>query len=391
MGIAAVPAYLGNNFDGSSPGLNFGMYLPVWNAADWSREQVKTDSLKKIVRLSDADKQRMVALRERHDAVATTVPAGQILSVEALSVAPFATGLGNEHPLENGFAFLKPYGLPYLAGSGVKGVLRKAACELAEGLFGKPNDWTQDAMEVLFGKGNGGTDENGLRGALIVWDVVPELAGGALRVDVMTAHQSHYLIEADTPHESGKPNPINFLTVPPGSRFDFHVQCDVPFLRRQPHGDALVDSWKALVTAALEHAFKWLGFGAKTAVGYGAMRVDPQAARRRQQAEQARKEAAEEARTAREREKQLQAMPPAERAIQKCLDDRMDPNIPENTAIFNALKTGCWQGGLRHEILEIFQSRLEQSKQWVPVSAKRRPEKDTNHQMTLRVMQWLKE
>ncbi len=29
--------------------------------------------------------------------------------------------------------------------------------------------------------------------------------------------------------------------------------------------------WQTLITAAFEHAFQWLGFGAKTAVGYGAM------------------------------------------------------------------------------------------------------------------------
>jgi CRISPR-associated protein Cmr6 len=29
--------------------------------------------------------------------------------------------------------------------------------------------------------------------------------------------------------------------------------------------------WKALLQSAFEHAFQWLGFGAKTAVGYGAM------------------------------------------------------------------------------------------------------------------------
>ena len=42
-----------------------------------------------------------------------------------------------EHPLENGFAFLQPYGLPYLAGSGVKGVLRQTARLLAENAFGE--------------------------------------------------------------------------------------------------------------------------------------------------------------------------------------------------------------------------------------------------------------
>lgn len=50
---------------------------------------------------------------------------------EADLIAPLITGTGNPHPVENGFAFLSPYGVPYLAGSGIKGVLRRAAEELA--------------------------------------------------------------------------------------------------------------------------------------------------------------------------------------------------------------------------------------------------------------------
>lgn len=50
---------------------------------------------------------------------------------EAELISPLATGLGNPHAVENGFAFLTPYGLPYIAGSGVKGVFRRAAEELA--------------------------------------------------------------------------------------------------------------------------------------------------------------------------------------------------------------------------------------------------------------------
>jgi CRISPR-associated protein Cmr6 len=88
----------------------------------------------------------------------------------------------------------------------------------------------------------------------------------------MTPHQSHYYQRGETPHESGSPNPINFLTVPPGSEFAFHVQCNRPFLARIAPGLAKDDRWKALLEAAFVHAFAWLGFGAKTAVGYGAMR-----------------------------------------------------------------------------------------------------------------------
>lgn len=44
--------------------------------------------------------------------------------------APFVTGMGNPHPLENGFTWHPTLGMPYLPGSAVKGLVR-AAVELA--------------------------------------------------------------------------------------------------------------------------------------------------------------------------------------------------------------------------------------------------------------------
>jgi len=49
------------------------------------------------------------------------------------------------------------------------------------------------------------------------------------------------------------------------------VQCNRLFLSQIARALAENDCWKPLVQAAFMHAFDWLGFGAKTAVGYGAM------------------------------------------------------------------------------------------------------------------------
>jgi CRISPR-associated protein Cmr6 len=48
------------------------------------------------------------------------------------------------------------------------------------------------------------------------------------------------------------------------------VLCDVAHLLRLAPAVAEGDRWRSLVDAAFRHAFSWLGFGAKTAVGYGA-------------------------------------------------------------------------------------------------------------------------
>ena len=82
----------------------------------------------------------MDACIARQSELRATVAPSSLIHMEARSIAPFATGLGNEHPLENGFAFLNPYGLPYLPGSGVKGVVRRAAEELAHKDYSRMSD-----------------------------------------------------------------------------------------------------------------------------------------------------------------------------------------------------------------------------------------------------------
>jgi len=321
MSIAAVPDYLGKDFSSASPGMRFGMYLAAWEGAGWAKS--KNRPLDGARRLNENDQKSMQALRGRQAQLFSAVPAATGLCLDAKSVAPFTTGLGNEHPLENGFAFLNPYGLPYLPGSGVKGVLRQAARELAGGDWGDAHGWSTDPLpspsgrgaggeglsmlDVLFGRETPSGESDHLRGALSFWDVIPQIAPEdpkrpdqiGLAVDIMTPHQGHYYQidkkknpqppHFQAPHDSGQPVPIHFLTVPPGSGFAFHVVCDLARLRRLAPELARDDQWKHLLTAAFEHAFAWLGFGAKTAVGYGAMArlSEKEVAASREQAEAA--------------------------------------------------------------------------------------------------------
>ncbi len=355
MPIAAVPAYLGTDFSSASPGLRFGMYLPICtNRADQehevnsraskkSREAFEVQDMlqaqgmnatiatlrqrernplpdlwdkndfaarhawEKVLRLTANDKATMRALAARQSHTAQSTP--HTLTLDAIATAPFTTGLGNEHPLENGFAFLNPYGLPYLPGSGVKGVLRQAARELTSGDWGDPQGWDAGTIhllerrghatiqlsiiDVLFGRETPDGDGDHVRGALSFWDALPQIPGDTLAVDIMTPHQSHYYQkrqdrksgDSTSPHDSGAPNPISFLTLPPGTGFAFHVVCDQAHLERLAPDLAHDLRWQTLLTAAFEHAFEWLGFGAKTAVGYGAMQVNERARQQRAQAQ----------------------------------------------------------------------------------------------------------
>ena len=353
MPIAAVPNYLGRDFKDASPALRFGMLLPLWGinrrtkqllwtTSDIDYKETGKDHIEREIRVenkesalrqaaqlnkTDIDAMHALAARQKHLAAS---PAFQVhmLTLCATATAPFTTGLGNEHPLENGFAFLTPYGLPYLAGSGVKGVLRQAARELAEEQWGDTRGWSKEKkytvtideetkktaclsmFDVLFGYEADSGETLHTSGVLDFWDVIPQIKGDALAVEVMTPHQGHYYQQKNdrksgsstTPHDSGQPNPITFLTVPPGSAMNFYVRCDEArlatlaqeLMEKTESGEP---RWKTLLTAAFEHAFEWLGFGAKTAVGYGAMQRDKQAEDKQQQAAQkvlqAQKDAAE--------------------------------------------------------------------------------------------------
>lgn len=301
MAIVAAPNYLPRDeMRHASPGLRFGIYLPLWdrNSAPaqeprWTiADNESKEALDYVCKLSDGDRQLMDALIIRQAAQVSAVNSvSPMLVLDARTIAPFATGLGNEHPLGNGFAFLNPYGLPYLPASGVKGVLRSAARELANGQWGDTCGWTTEAIEVLFGKaGEGAENEHedanlDQQGALDFWDVIPKLNSNTLLVEVLTPHQKHYYDDGEAPHESGNPSPIYFLTVPPDSEFTFYVLCDLFFLQQFDTGLgvklARENGWQDLLQSAFEHAFDWCGFGAKTSVGYGAMAVDEKATKNR--------------------------------------------------------------------------------------------------------------
>ncbi|MBE0434898.1 MAG: type III-B CRISPR module RAMP protein Cmr6 [Methylomicrobium sp.] len=329
---AAIPNYMTRHLEGrdTAPGHRFSLYFPVWQD-NWKRaEGGKKDALKTVAKtLPPGSKKLAENLRQRQQALALQNP--DLAYFPAKSNSPFMTGIGNEHPLENGFAFLNPYGLPYLPGSSVKGVLRSAAEELALGLYGETQGWDMLSVWWLFGfeAGNAAisqkpykgdrvlveeaerrqqafqawvkkaafehetlerfidavvtdkykkeslkndpqrflsslSDEISLQGAMRFWDVYPQSA--SLTMGILTPHHPGYFNGKNAPHDSEQPVPNVFLTIPPGSDFDFYCTCAKT---RLP--EALQQNWQALIKSAFEHAFDWLGFGAKTAVGYGQM------------------------------------------------------------------------------------------------------------------------
>jgi len=168
----------------------------------------------------------------------------------------FVTGMGNNHPVENGFAWHHTLGVPYLTGAAVKGMVR-AWCEVWEG-------FDAETMTVWFGD----TDQSG---ELIFFDAVPTTPV-QLKADIMTPHYGDWYSKGDqdsasdgsnVPADWHDPVPVPFLVVDKGASFQFGIA-----KRAGSHVDL------SQATEALTDALEWLGAGAKTAAGYGRFSED---------------------------------------------------------------------------------------------------------------------
>ena len=442
MGRAAVPDYLDQNFKDTAPGHRFGLYFQGWEKGFQSISgESKKEVLDHLSGLSQDTQALLNALRQRQSRLAQAQGA-DVLSLPAKATAPLTTGLGNEHPLENGFAFLNPYGVPYLPGSGVKGVLRRAAEQLA--LFEADSQgWDIVAVWWLFGfeptatyltgptqntprplrdeaqhwrdsypgqvdrqrlhafveryaaHDERGTAEEWLatlpqqakqreqvrnRGALCCWDVFPQLE--RLRVDILNPHHTQYYQNGQTPHDAENPVPVFFLTLPSGSGFEFHIHCQTA---RLPEG--LRTEWAPLVQAALNLAFDWLGFGAKTAVGYGHMAVDQQRIAAQQAEEKARRQAKAAEQQAAEHEAELAKLSPVDRKITELSGQA---NSPKHRAklLSNALMQGDFADAAP-EAAQKIRTIMQDDKMWRETTQKKNPKKDEEHQATLKVQRFL--
>lgn len=199
----------------------------------------------------------------------------------------FVTGMGREHPLENGFAWHHTLGVPYLPGSSLKGALRAWLRE-ETGRPGKDRDgndvWMEtDEIKSYFG-------ELGQAGRIILFDMLP-LSPPQLDVDVMTPHYGPYYQdkpEDNVPGDWHSPVPISFLTVASGQAWQMGI---APAAGARSLDETAFES---LITALLA-AVEINGTGAKSAVGYGRFQRDREAEQRQPEEAEKRRCAEEEA------------------------------------------------------------------------------------------------
>ncbi len=165
-------------------------------------------------------------------------------------------GLTGQGALETGCSLSRNYGMPYIPGSSVKGVLRAWANQHLAG--------HSDELEQLFG-----TDDSEqpyrVSGLVTFHDAwwIPDPAKKEHKpfvLDVVTTHhQAYYNGTQAEPSDKDSPIPNHLLAVQGSFLF---------VLEGEP---AAIDLCQTLLEKALANN----GIGAKTAAGYGYMKVDP--------------------------------------------------------------------------------------------------------------------
>jgi CRISPR-associated protein Cmr6 len=205
----------------------------------------------------------------------------------------FATGLGQEHPTENGFTWHRTLGAPYLPGSSVKGLVR-GYLEWLHGIKAdrpSPSDIAERLIQ-WFGSphkdpGQWPKNIDSQAGWYIFFDALP-IGPVKLAADVMTPHMGDWYEQGDdigevngepdplvVPADWHSPNPVTFLAVREAMfQFGVAIRESLPGEQRDRAAQELDQ-----VFAVLEDALQWAGAGAKTAAGYGRMSPDKKANR----------------------------------------------------------------------------------------------------------------
>ncbi len=241
-----LPLYAGYPPPGvqGNAGLRFDKFFDLWNE--------KGDSI------PDGDKFKWVQkfsgpigaqdqLTEHADRTRKLAAALQGETFTATTQGRLVAGTGRSHPIEVGFAWHHTLGVPYIPGSGLKGIVKSWA-----------EEWQQQNLDCLLGVME-------RVGQVVFLDALP-VAAVKLQADVMTPHYGEYYRREAPPGDWLSPNPIPFLTVADGQEFLFAVVPADP-----KHASCCKPAIELLEQALelLQQALAELGAGAKTAAGYG--------------------------------------------------------------------------------------------------------------------------
>lgn len=191
------------------------------------------------------------------------------IEFSAVPVGDIIIGLGNQNVLETDITLHNTYGIPYIPGSAIKGILRDYI--LKKYYFSDEKETSDDIEKKAFHNkefidifgGNYIEDnkpETSMKGNVIFMDCFPDNAF-SLKYDVMTPHHKDYYSpeKENFPLDTDEPSPIKFLVLSKKDlKINFNLAIENSYLNIK---DYLIEN--------LIEALNFHGIGAKTSLGYG--------------------------------------------------------------------------------------------------------------------------
>lgn len=309
------------------------------------------------------------------------------------NTSPFVTGMGSDHPVENGLLWHPTLGVPYLSGASLKGLVRsylEARLELED----------TTARRLLL-EWFGSVDKDPQKqtidnqsGAVIFFDALP-VNKVVFDIELMTPHMGDwYSLGAETSNQANTlpadwhdPVPIPFLVTK-------SIVLNICFSLRSEVASQYSDEMKAFtlsqVKSVLLKALQHDGAGGKTALGFGRFDLDEQCQRglekkihslelqRKRECDKHRSILEEKKKELEEKE-YIDSLDPVEQNIHK------DPSLNK---VVEKIENGGWSGDPKVDAIYV-KKYLQKLGKWKEQSAARKPEKDKAFQLTKRVMKYL--
>lgn len=187
-----------------------------------------------------------------------------ILCFEIESTTRVITGSGNGSVFEFGTQLLKPWGVPYISGTSLKGLVSSFLARNG-GTFWKRFGGALKSsaqVELFGGMLENDSAKSSYQGSLRFLDarITPDSCGiGWYETDIINVHYQKYYAEQRMPDGTENPIPNKIAVLKPGLKFLAAVQGPNKYFE--------------FVKDALGQALEKEGIGAKTAVGYGRFRI----------------------------------------------------------------------------------------------------------------------
>lgn len=241
----------GSSWNGSNFGLTFDRLVSQFGVRD---PNIKKNLLEKFSGYrfnGELKRSYSYAFSEWKKAVNNQVQQGAAIAFDIVSLTKIMFGSGNASALEVGVHLNKPWGVPYISGSSIKGILAS--------FLRKTKTMSLDGPDYvnIFG---GSYGKNEYSGSVIFNDawLYPDSDSWFER-DIINPHYQRYYSGERFPDGMESPIPVQTLALSGG--LSFFVSMQGP------------DNLLQYLKDVLKQAFYEIGAGAKTAVGYGRFKV----------------------------------------------------------------------------------------------------------------------